>query len=455
MIRPLKTILVTGSLALLIGASFAGGQRLRQSVVSPVRTQLTSLPELGIAGPLGASSVFEQGDDSSPAETFQDVYRYVKSEYVDRVSNDRKLSFGAVRTMIMSLDDPKTRFIEPDQLKTVTNQMDGQFTGIGAAVTIVKQKRGTVDQRRLAIVAPAPGGPADKAGVRAGDVVTYVDGKWVIAYDPRLDLDKMHAKDMDDAQYRKALVGAVKRLQDGISLPKALESVTAKDGKTMELTLERAGVAEPIKVKVTTATTKVAPVEFKAVNEHVGYLRVTQFNAEAEKEVAQALAGISQKALVVDLRDNSGGMILGTRPLPDAAIALLARVTSGGEVGSLVRGKGGADPIRIDKAEGPKFKVAVLINGGTANVAELVASAMKAKGATLVGSKTFGDPILQRLVPLRDGAAMTMSAGKYLAANGKEFSGTGIQPDVVVATGGPQTGSDAAFQRAVSALAGA
>ena len=455
MIRPLKTILIAGSLALLIGASFAGGQRLRQSVVSPVRTQLTSLPELGIVGPLGAGSAFEQGDDSSPAETFQDVYRYVKSEYVDRVSNDRKLSFGAVRTMIMSLDDPKTRFIEPEQLQAVKDQMDGQFTGIGATVTIVKQKKGTVDQRRLAVIAPIPGGPADKAGIRAGDIVTYVDGKWVIAYDPRLDLDKLKTKDLDEAQYRKALTGAFKRLQDGISLPKALEFISAKDGKTMELTLERAGAADPVKVKVTTATTKFSPVEFKVVNETVGYLRVTQFNAEAEKEVQKALAGATQKALVVDLRDNSGGLILGARPLPDAAIALLSRITSGGEVGSVVRARGASDAIRIEKAEGPKFKVAVLINGGTANVAELVASALKAKGATLVGAKTFGDPILQRLVPLRDGAAMTMSAGKYIAAGGKEFAGTGIQPDVVVATGGPQTGSDAAFQRAVSALAGA
>ncbi len=113
LIRPIKTALIAGSLALLIGASFAGGQRLRQAVVSPVRTQLTSLPEMGISGPVGLGSGFEQGDDSTPAETFQDVYKYIKSEYVDHVSTDKKLSFGAVRTMIIlslpRMADPRTR----------------------------------------------------------------------------------------------------------------------------------------------------------------------------------------------------------------------------------------------------------------------------------------------------------------------------------------------------------
>ncbi len=263
-------------------------------------------------------------------------------------------------------------------------------------------------------------------------------------------------KDLDEAQYRKALTGAFKRLQEGISLPKALEMISAKDGKTLELTLERQGMAEPVKVKVTTATTVVDPVEFKAINENLGYLRITQFNAKAAEDVTRVLAGATQKSMIVDLRDNSGGPIVGSKPLPDAANALLARLTGGGEIGSVIRRSGTSEAIRIDKIEGRKFKIVALINGGTSNVAEMVASALKSKaGATLVGTHTFGDPIMQRLVPLRDGAAMTMSAGKYLGANGKEFSGTGIVPDLLVSTGGPQTSGDAAFQRAVAALAGA
>src|SRR6185503_2560259 len=104
----------------------------------------------------------------------------------------------------------------------------------------------------------------------------------------------------------------------------------------------------------------------------------------------------------------------------------------------------------------PKLRVIVLINHGTANVAEVVTSALKEKaGATLIGTHTFGDSIMQRLVSLRDGAAMTLSAGKYLTATGQEFTGKGIQPDVAMATGGPQMAEDAAYKRAVATLSGA
>jgi carboxyl-terminal processing protease len=427
-------------------------------VVNPIighETRISSLPEAGLSGLFGLGSAPQQGDGGSPADTFQDVYRYIKSEYVDHLDDDKKLSYGAVKTMLLSMDDPKTRFLDPAQLKKTREQMDGKFTGIGATVAVVKQKKGVIDQRRLAVVAPVPGGPADKAGVRAGDMITHVDGKWVIAYDPRQDLDKIHAKDMDDAQIRKAMLGAIKRLQDGISLPKALDLISAPDGKNLELTLERQGSTDPVKVKIVTASVSVEPAEFKVVNDKVGYLRITQFSDRSVAIIQSAITSTPKRSLIIDLRDNSGGPITVNKPLPTSAAALLTRLCGGGDVGNVVR-KGGPEPIRLDKSSAPKIKVAVLINHGTANVAEVVASALKEKGgATLIGAHTFGDSIMQRLVTLRDGAAMTLSAGKYLTASGQEFTGKGIQPDVAVATGGPQMSDDAAYKRAVTALTGA
>lgn len=455
MIRSVKVLLFIASLGLVVGISFAGGQRIRRAVANPLvrETRISSLTDSGLAGMLNFAQR-EQGDGSSPADTFQDVYRYVKSEYVDRVDNDRKLSFGAVKTMLMSLDDPKTRFLEPDQLKKTRDQMDGKYSGIGATVAVIKQKKGTIDQRRLAVVAPVPGGPADKAGVRAGDIITYVDNKWVIAYDPRADLDKVHVKDMDDTQLRKATTAAFKRLQDGMSLPKALETIAA-DGKTIDLTLERPGVAEPIKVKVATGPTTIEPAEFKPVGDHAGYLRITQFSDRAQDAIKVAVNAPGQTALIVDLRDNSGGPIAVNQPLPPAAATLLSSLVGGGNVGTLVKRGGTSEPIRVEASNVPKRKIAVLINGGTANTAEVVASALKDKaGASLIGSHTFGDSIMQRLVNLRDGAAMTLSAGKYLTAGGQEFTGKGINPDVAIATGGPSV-DDPAYKRAVAAVTGA
>jgi len=456
-IRPVKVILFIASLGLVVGVSFAGGQRLRRAVVNPIvghETRISSLPDVGLTGIFGLGSSPQQGDGGSPADTFQDVYRYIKSEYVDHLDDDKKLSFGAVKTMLLSIDDPKTRFLDPAQLKKTRDQMDGKFTGIGATVAVVKQKKGAIDQRRLAVVAPAHGGPADKAGIRAGDFITHVDGKWVIAYDTRQDLDKIHAKDMDEVQLRKTLANAVKRMQDGISLPKALDMISAADGKTIELTLERQGATDPVKVKIVTASISVEPAEYKAVNEKVGYLRITQFSDKATAVIQSALSSPT-RSLIVDLRDNSGGPIPVNKPLPGSAAALLIRLCGGGDVGNVVR-KGGPEPIRLEKSAAPKPKIAVLINHGTSNVAEVVASALKEKaGATLIGAHTFGDSIMQRLVTLRDGAAMTLSAGKYLTASGQEFTGKGIQPDVPVATGGPQMSDDTAYKRAVTALNGA
>src|SRR5205085_2262901 len=194
-------------------------------------------------------------------------------------------------------------------------------------------------------------------------------------------------------------------------------------GKSMELTIERSGSAEPIKVKVTTATTIVDPVELKPVNDHVAYLRVTQFTDAATETINKLLTDLPQKALIVDLRDNAGGPVTAAQPLPGSAAALLSRLTGGGDLGSVVRKSNRPEPIHVDKSAGTRYRLAVLVNHGTANVAEVVASALKKSGATLIGAPTFGDSTMQRLVSLKDGAAMTLSAGKYLTSTGQEFTG--------------------------------
>jgi len=460
----------------LVYVSFAGGQRLRDVVVGPIpnNTRVSALPE-AFRGNVEVAQTPDQEDENSPAETFREVLRYVKSEYVERIEDDTKLGFGAVRAMLVSLDDPKTRFLEPAQRKQLENQINGQFTGIGAVVSIIKRKRGDIEERRLGVVAPAPGGPADKAGLRAGDIITEIDGHWVIAYDPRRDLARLQqavpgsgqaapaqggttgrTPEIDEKEYQKALKDAAKLLTDGITLPKALEQITMAAGKKLTLTLERPGAQGPIKVTVDAGPSLLEPVLFKALNDRVAYLRVTQFNDRATEAFTSALTSAKQKALILDLRDNAGGPVTDSRGgAYHSALTLLGRLTKGGQVALVVRKGARRDPIKVTPSGNGSYKIAVLVNRGTANLAEMVAAALKEKaGAVLIGGQTFGDATMQKLVGLRNGAALTLSTGKFLTAGGLDFS-KGLKPDVPMSTSGPRASDDPVVERAVNALTGA
>jgi carboxyl-terminal processing protease len=451
--RPFKYLFVISALALVVAASFAGGRHLRRVAATPLNTSplTTSLPEANIGSAEGLSSLetFQQGG-GDPADTFDEVLRYMKSEYVERLNDDKKLGFGAVRTMLMSLDDPKTRFLEPDHRQLVEKQIGGQFSGIGAVLTVIKQKKGQIDARRLAVVAPVPGGPADKAGLRPGDIITEIDSRWVIAYDPRLDLDRLR---LDDRQYRAGWREATKKLSEGMSLPKALEVLQEAVDKPLNLTVERPGAAAPLKVTVQTGVCKMTPVEFKEINAQVGYLRVTQFNRQATEAFTSALRSAKQRSIIVDLRDNAGGPV--TTEVFDSARALLGLLTKGGQMGTVVRSGNRQEPVQVSGGAG-NHKIVALVNGGTANLAEFVAAALRDKaGASLIGSRTFGDGVMQKFIGLSNGAAMTVTAGKFLTAKGVDISLRGVQPDVTVSTGGPHSTNDAAVEQAVRRLTSA
>ncbi|MGC8667455.1 MAG: S41 family peptidase [Chthonomonadales bacterium] len=452
MVRAFKGLAAGVLLALVIGGSFATGRHLRYAIAGPVGSRVTALPGVGIGSATGTGTAFIQSDDASPANTFQDVYTYVKQQYVDRVENDEKLSFGAVRSMLAALDDPKTRFYDPAQKQRLVNELAGNFSGIGAILTVVKEKRGEVEQNRLAVVAPVPGGPADRAGIRPGDVINYIDKRWVIAYDPRYELSQLRLDRMNAVQYDKEWKDATKRLADGISLPKALD-VLSSTQKPVNLVIERAGSPSPISVTVDPGPYVLKPAEYRRLNDHTGYLRITEFNDAAGAAIREAAQDEQMRGLVVDLRGAAEGPVSGASPLPQSAQDLLAAFTRGGVVANLLT-KGSERQSLSVPAGRRTVKLAVLINRGTANIAEVVAAALKERGgAVVIGSRSFGDAVYQRLVPLRDDTAMTVTAGKFLTATGGDFGKKGIAPDVAMAVGGPQP-DDAAVRRAVGIVEG-
>jgi carboxyl-terminal processing protease len=454
LIRSFKMLFTTVLVLALAWASYAGGQRLRHLAVNlGQRVRLSGLP-------IGSSSVAlaaEDSDTSDPAETFQEVLRYVKSEYVDRINNDSKLGFGAVKTMLLSLDDPKTRFYDPKQREQLMSELNGDYTGIGATLTVIKQKKGDIDERRLAVVAPEPGSPAEKAGIQPGDVITDIDKHWVIAYDPRLDLNKLHTVNYEDKAYRDAWKEATRKLTDGISLQKALDQLNGPDGKTLNLTVERSGVKTPLKFSIVTSQTNVSPVDFHEINPDVAYMRINQFNDASISTIHDDLANLKQKELILDLRNNSGGPVISSQTgAMSAMMNLLSSLHVSGQIGTLVKKGDVRENLDVKAQPGDPLKIAVLINHGTANLAELTAAALKEKvGANLIGEDSFGDSVYQKLIPLQDGAAMTIRAGKLLAPQGLDFTGKGLKPDMIVHEDTVVGSGDKTVQAAVDKLTGA
>ncbi len=378
--------------------------------------------------------------DGAERDLVGSVVRLLRSYYVDTVSKEKEteMARGAVRGMLESLDDPDTRFLEPAERKLIVDAGNGRFHGIGAIFALRREKVDKLDETKLVVVTPMPGSPAEKAGILPGDSVAFVDNKWIITHDPFKEpqfesmLKAMRNRDVDALAYQKAYEAAFKKLKDGMSIMDALESVTSKATGDLTIKVERAGEDKPIEIKLKCRDTFVDPIITKQTDRGVAYLRVTQFSRSAPASFAAAMKraqSAQAKALILDLRNNPGGLL-------DSAAAIASSITGGGVIAS-IQTKNARKLLKEPVSKRLTIPVVVLINEGTASVAELVAGTLKeSKAAVLFGSKTFGDGLLQTPLILKDGSAAVLTSGKMRTAKGVDFNGKGISPDREVKSGG-------------------
>ncbi len=402
-------------------------------------------------------------DEASPASTFQDVYTLLHRNFVDGISSDAKLSHGAASAMLSSLQDPAARFLEPDEFAEAKREMQGQFAGIGAVtdIKLTQTPKPADDITRdkehptnliysLVLVSVLPGGPADKAGLKNGDVVTDINGQWVASYD----LVAAQAKQLKAAQDKndpvalnKIVTVLQKKLDTGLSLAQAQTKLRDPKAKALTLVVTRAGTAQPMTVTVAPQSNIAAPhVAGRVLPSGDGYIQVGLLDANTGSEFGQALSrlGANVKGLVLDLRGTSGGTA-------EEAASIASKVSTISSLG-LRLGKGlQTTPIAVRPARAINGPLVVLVDGGTEGPAELLASALKAGGAKLIGTTTFGDDKDVRTVALPDGSGFTMTVGQMLTTGGGRYGGVGIVPDVSV----PHAGAgDPALDRAVSELSG-
>ena len=391
--------------------------------------------------------------DTSPGATFEQVYQLVERNFVDPLPTDTQMAHGAASAMLASLQDPDSRFLEAPEVSELNSEAKGEYKGIGAALAVRRlphAKSGDVPaytEYRLVVVAPLPGSPAEKAGMQAGDTIAAINGQWVYNDSYVYAQTKaLKAAQDDPALFNKMLAALQKKIDGSLSLSQAQTKLSDPAAKTLALSVVRTGLPQPLSLTLdTSGTTVVSPVTARSLPGGIGYIKIAAFTTGADKDFSTALAGFGNapKGLVLDLRNSPGGLL-------EVGQAIAAKLSSVPQIGYLETKGKKIQPISVTPDSPIAYPVVVLVNGGTANTAELLASALQSKGAKLVGSTTFGDASDVKLITLHDGSGFTMTVGKLTTANHGAFGGLGIKPDVVL----PNTTGDGPLDRAVGVLTG-
>jgi carboxyl-terminal processing protease len=420
--------------------------------------------------------------DLGPPQLYLEVLDRLRALYVDKLPENTLLSYSSIEQMLATLDDPNTRLLMPAEATALKAAEEGNLTGLGAVLTVKRYP--TTDrqssEREITVVAPLPGSPAEKAGLLPGDRITEMDGKWIapLHLHPRemsfftdrgsrgdAQWRKDRASDPDDdekpqntPEQRKQAQEAADRLANrwrtSTDIRTAVELLMTTPGGDHMLTIERAGQPKPRQVKVTFAALHVAPVLKRLLPGNIGYLQLRQISPEAVPAVEAALKELHENgatSLVLDLRRSPGGSL-------EAAEQIAGLFVSSGSVGWLQVRDDKHHPVEKSLAikpaatgTVPKFgSIAVLVDGGTAGSSEVLAGALHDLGVTrLFGSPTFGDGTEQTILPLDDGAAVSITSGKFLTPKRVDFDEKGLKPDVLIPAA---PGLDRQLEQAVKSL---
>jgi len=336
----------------------------------------------------------------------EEVYGKIKSDYVDNI-DDKKLMEGAINGLVTNLD-PHSSYLDIDAQKDFTAATSGEFSGVGIDTGM--------EDGLVRVVSPIEDSPAYKAGLKTGDLVFEIDGKNV----------------------------------KGMTLSEAINKIRGPKGTTVKLSVLRKKTAAPLSFSIVRETIKNPSIKFKLSNQDYPYLRITQFQENTGVDLAKNLKLISEqnkgplKGLVIDLRNNPGGMV-------SSAVAVAAAflekdkliVYSDGKTNSAkmklfanpynyVEGGEKNDYLKDISEEYKKIPIVVLVNNGSASAAEIVAGALQDhKRAIILGTQTFGKGTIQQLFPLKTGSAIKITIAKYYTPSGKSIQAKGILPNYI------------------------
>ena len=322
--------------------------------------------------------------------TFSEVFGRIKNSYVEQV-DDKELLQNAIEGMLSGLD-PHSTYLDFEDFKDLREGTSGEFGGLGIEVTM--------EDGFVKVVAPIDDTPAARGGVQAGDLIIR----------------------LDDTPGK------------GLSLGEAVDIMRGAPDSKLLLTIIREGTAKPLKIELTRAIIKVESVKHKMLDPGYGYVRISTFQSRTGASLKEAISALKQendgalKGLVLDLRNNPGGLLDAAIDVSDAFITKGKIVYTEGRIKDAAQ-VFNAKPNDILKGA----PLVVLVNGGSASASEIVAGALQDHHrAVILGSKTFGKGSVQTVMPLSDNTAVKMTTARYFTPSGRSIQAEGIVPDIEI-----------------------
>jgi carboxyl-terminal processing protease len=384
-----RVLLLSGVVAgVLAGVALARWVFFVESADPVVATPITTPPNAA-APPTGAASTLTQQLSAAELRRLTEVFAQVQREYVDEVPDD-KLVDSAVRGMLSGLDS-HSAYLDRREFEDIRRGAAGNYPGIGIEVSA---ENGFIKVQR-----PLEDSPAARAGIRAGDLILRIDGEPI-----------------------------------GVNVADAIEQMRGPAGSLVRLTVRRAARDELVDVVLERARVEVHSVTGSRLDPRYAYLRIASFSDTTPADFRAVIARLRSelpelKGVVIDLRNNPGGVL-------ESAVAVADAMLDQGNI-VIARGRAADARFRMDAEPGQVLtgiEIALLVNGASASAAEIVAGALKDNGrALLVGRRTYGKGSVQSVIPLSNGHAIKLTTSRYATPSGTYINEQGIAPDVTLA----------------------
>ncbi|SDK64027.1 S41 family peptidase [Microbulbifer yueqingensis] len=352
---------------------------------------LTALPLMGLSEGDSAERIIPTAASRLPLEdlrSFAKVFEQIRQGYIEEVDDSTLLEY-AIRGMLQGLD-PHSSYLDRESFDDLQANTTGEFAGLGIEVGI--------ENDHITVITPMDDTPAARAGLKAGDVILRLSGKPL----------------------------------KGVSLDEAVERMRGPRGSSVTLTIARKGYKQPFDVTLKRDTVRVRSVRSKLLEDGYGYLRISQFQLDTGSDVAREIRKLQNKGelkgLVLDLRNNPGGVLQSSVEVADAFL----------EEGLVVYTEGRTESANLSYSAEPGdmtdgVPMVVLINDGSASAAEIVAGALQDhRRAVVMGTDSFGKGSVQTVIPINNERAIKLTTALYFTPNGRSIQAQGITPDIVV-----------------------